>query len=51
VCDRDEELYKLNKDRAAKISGLKFQLMSSHKAYATLEKNHHDLEINWERRS
>ena len=46
LCDRDEELYELNKDSAAKISGLKSQRMSSNKADATLEKNHRDLEIN-----
>ena len=46
VCDRDEELYELNKDSAATISELKSQLSSSNKAHAMLEKNHHDLEIN-----
>ena len=35
----------MNKDSAAKISGLKSQLTSSNKANATLEKNHRDLEI------
>ena len=46
VCDRDEELYELNKDSTATISGLKSQLLSSNKAHTMLEKNHHDLEIN-----
>ena len=40
VCDRDAELYELNKDSAATISGLKSQLLSSNKAHAMLEKNH-----------
>ena len=46
MCDRDEELYELNKDSTATISGLKSQLLSSNKAHTMLEKNHHDLEIN-----
>ena len=46
MCDRDKELYKLNKENIDAISAPKYQVLSSNKTLSKPEKNHHDLEIN-----